>query len=68
MTCYEIVEMEFERIEFTMEDILAIHQGWISELYVQERRTEAEIVAALSKQNLIVTYVLSHLCHISSSY
>jgi hypothetical protein len=49
--------MELERVEFTLEEILAIHQDWIARLYFQDRKTEAEIVAALSQQRLIVTFV-----------
>ena len=60
--------MELERIEFTMEDILAIHRGWIEQLYLQNRKTEAEIVELLSQQRLIVTFVNSCTSHFHKGY
>jgi len=47
--------MDLEQIEFTMEEVLTIHREWIAKLYVQERKTEAEITNLLSHQKLIVT-------------
>jgi hypothetical protein len=47
--------MEFQSLEFTVEDILLMHRDWITKLYVEERKTEVEIVEQLYERHLVVT-------------
>ena len=47
--------MAFESLEFTVEDILNLHQDWITQLYVHDRKTEVEIIRALNEGHLVVT-------------
>jgi hypothetical protein len=47
--------MDFQNPELTVEDILNLHRGWITELYVQDRKTEVEIVSLLCERRLVVT-------------
>jgi hypothetical protein len=51
--------MEFQNLDLTVEDILNLHLLWITELYVQDRKTEEEIVDLLCERRLIVTWVAS---------
>jgi siroheme synthase (precorrin-2 oxidase/ferrochelatase) len=43
--------------ELTVEDVLNLHQYWITKLYIEERRTTEQIVRLLKERRLIVTYV-----------
>jgi len=47
--------METEGLEFTVEDILQCHRGWITDLYINEEKTEVEIVELLHERRLFVT-------------
>jgi len=47
--------MELETFEMTVEDILNMHRGWIIQTFVQDRKTEVEIVQILQERQLIVT-------------
>ena len=42
--------MDFQTLELTVEDILNLHRGWITELYIHDRRTDVEIVALLQEE------------------
>ena len=46
---------EIPEVELTVEDILNIHRFYITQLYVDERKTEAEIVNLLLERRLNVT-------------
>jgi hypothetical protein len=48
--------MEIEEIEFSIEDVLRFHQGWITKLYVEDGMTELEIVQELQERRLTVTF------------
>jgi hypothetical protein len=48
--------MDLHSFELTLEDILYLHRGWIADLYVQHRKTEAEIVDLVHEFGLRVTY------------
>lgn len=57
--------MELETYEITLEDILTIHRDWITQLRVQDRKSEVEIVQVLQERGLLVTWVSSlHVVHI----
>jgi hypothetical protein len=47
--------MEFQSLELTVEDLLNLHRYWITQLFVQDRKTEEEIVNLLNEGNIIVT-------------
>jgi hypothetical protein len=47
--------MEVETFEITIEDILNMHRGWITQTFVQDRKTEVEIVQILQERQLVVT-------------
>lgn len=58
LLCHEVeFTMEPEEIVFTPEDVSVIHRNWIQQLYLHDRKSEAEIVTVLSQQNLTITYV-----------
>jgi hypothetical protein len=44
-----------EQFELTMEDILEFHRGWLTQLYVEERKTEVEIIHELEDRRCIVS-------------
>jgi hypothetical protein len=46
--------MEFQNLEFTLEDMLELHREWISKLYVEDLRSETEIVELLRERRLVV--------------
>lgn len=46
---------EEEQRELSLKDILVLHRPWISKLYIEERKTVAEITQLLSRQKLVVT-------------
>lgn len=50
-----LTTMELETFEMTVEDILNMHRGWIIQTFVQDRKTEVEIVQILQERQLIVT-------------
>lgn len=47
--------MEIESLELTVDDILNFHRGWITSLYLEDRKTDVEIVGLLYEQGLTVT-------------
>jgi hypothetical protein len=47
--------MEFQSLDLTIDDILGLHRGWIAQLYVEDRKTEVEIVNLLHERGLFVT-------------
>lgn len=47
--------MEVESLEFTLEDILHLHRGWITKVFLEERKTEVEIVELLYEHHLTVS-------------
>jgi hypothetical protein len=53
--------MEVDTLELTIEDILCLHRGWIRKLFIEDRKTEVEIVEQLRDRRLRVTCVLSSL-------
>jgi len=50
--------MEIETYELTIDDILALHRSWITDLFVIEGKTEVEIVELLYDRHFVVRYVL----------
>jgi hypothetical protein len=46
--------MEIRSLELTIEDILLIHRQWITKLYAEDNKTEAEIVGMLHRRRLPV--------------
>jgi hypothetical protein len=50
--------MDIRNVELTVEDILSIHRHWVTKLYVEDNKTEAEIVSLLHECRLPVTYGL----------
>lgn len=42
--------------ELTLEDILNLHQQWITKLYMDDRKPVEEIVESLRVRGLFVTY------------
>ncbi len=48
--------MDFENLELTVEDMLQLHREWITKLYVEEGKTEMEIVELLQERHLFVGY------------
>jgi hypothetical protein len=47
--------MEVESLELTLEDVLRLHRGWITKLFVDDRKTDVEIVELLYECHLLVT-------------
>ncbi|KAE9368591.1 hypothetical protein N431DRAFT_560976 [Stipitochalara longipes BDJ] len=47
--------MEPQSLEFTVEDLLQCHRGWITELYVNDKKTEVEILELLHERRIFVT-------------
>jgi hypothetical protein len=43
--------MEAKNLELTIEDILLLHQGWITKLFVEDKKTEVEIVHLLYERH-----------------
>lgn len=54
--------MEVESLELTVEDILLLHQGWITKLFVEDKKTEVEIVHLLYERRLSVSCEIFSLC------
>jgi uncharacterized protein YutE (UPF0331/DUF86 family) len=48
--------MEIQNLEWTIEDVLNMHRYWITKLYVEDKKTEEEIVDLLSERRIVVTY------------
>lgn len=51
------IPLEIQNVELSLDDILSLHRHWITKLYVEERKTEEEIVGALYERRLPVTCV-----------
>ena len=47
--------MEIETFEFTIEDILSMHRWWISKLFIDDKKSEVEIMELLSERRLVAT-------------
>ncbi|KAH8813052.1 hypothetical protein F5884DRAFT_322150 [Xylogone sp. PMI_703] len=54
--------MEIENVQFTLEQILNIHRSWITKLYVQECKSEEEIVSILGGRGFQITVAQLHRC------
>jgi len=54
--------MERQSPALTVEDILSIHQEWITKLFIEDEHTEAEIVGILRKRHLFVKPSQIHGC------
>ena len=50
------MSMEIQQIELSVEDILNMHKSWISKLFVEDNRSEVEIVQELQEHHLTVSY------------
>lgn len=48
------MSMEGQAVELTTEDILRMHRHWITMLFVDDKKTEVEIVELLYERHLIV--------------
>ncbi|KUJ24476.1 uncharacterized protein LY89DRAFT_551685, partial [Mollisia scopiformis] len=46
-----------QHMEFSIEDILDMHRHWITKLYVEDGKTDVEIVGLLRERGFIVTWV-----------
>ncbi|TVY71322.1 hypothetical protein LSUE1_G010139, partial [Lachnellula suecica] len=46
--------MEIQHVELTIEDVLSLHRHWISKLYVEDLKSEVEIVQLLYERRLPV--------------
>lgn len=55
--------MEIQPPELTVADMLRIHRAWITMLFVEQKKTEAEIVQILYERNISVSWVLHSLSH-----
>lgn len=55
--------MEVETLELTIEDIVRLHRGYITDLFVEDKKTEVEIVQLLYEHRLFVRcgFLLSRL-------
>jgi len=53
------LHMELQSEELSIDDILSLHRHWITKLYVEDRKSEEEIVDALYERRLPVTCVPS---------
>ena len=51
-----MASMATQHVQLTIEDVLSIHRQWIIKLYVEEYKTEAEIVDLLYDRRLPVTW------------
>ncbi|RQM08366.1 hypothetical protein DH86_00002622 [Scytalidium sp. 3C] len=54
--------MPAEDIQFTLEQILNVHRPWITQLYVQECKTEQDIVSLLQERGFHITTAQIHRC------
>jgi hypothetical protein len=57
--------MEIQSLKLTIGDILLIHQQWITKLYAEDNRTEAEIVGMLHRRRLPVACEIAVILMIS---
>lgn len=48
--------MDIRNVELSVEDILSIHRHWITKLYLDDHKSEMEIVEMLYERRLPVTY------------
>jgi hypothetical protein len=51
------IPLEIQNVELSIDDILSLHRHWITKLYIEERKSEEEIVDALYERRLPVTCV-----------
>ncbi|KAH6661866.1 hypothetical protein B0J14DRAFT_313206 [Halenospora varia] len=54
--------MEVQSFDVTIRDILFIHRQWITKLYAEDNKTEAEIVGMLHNRRLPATLSQVHDC------
>jgi hypothetical protein len=47
--------MEAQSFELMIEDILLMHRQWITKLYIEDCKTEMEIVCILHRRRLLAT-------------
>jgi len=47
--------MEIQKYEFTMDELLVMHRYWITNLYLKEKKSEAEIVLLLQEHQIFVS-------------
>ena len=59
--------MEGDAYELTVDDVLALHRSWITDLFVTERKTEVEIIELLYHQRFVVRSVSFYLKIMSAS-
>jgi hypothetical protein len=55
------LSMEIQPPELTVAEMLRLHRAWITMLFVEQNKTEAEIVQMLYERNIIVSWVLPSL-------
>lgn len=57
--------MDIPGVELKIEEVLSIHRQWITKLYIEDSKTEAEIVDLLYEHRFFITYgptiVFTHL-------
>jgi len=56
-TLLSTMTVEIEPFELDIEDILRLHQGWITKLFVEDGRTEVDIVQLLYERRFVATLV-----------
>jgi hypothetical protein len=49
-------QIEMQNLELGIEDILSLHRQWITKLYIEDKKTEAEIVVTLYERRVSATY------------
>lgn len=57
-----LITVDMAAMEFTIEDILQMHRGWITKLFINDRRSELEILELLYEQRLVVPLSQIHQC------
>jgi hypothetical protein len=55
------MSMKIQPPELTVAEMLRLHRAWITMLFVEQNRTEAEIAQILYERNIIVSWVLPSL-------
>ena len=53
---YNPTIMEIQRLELTIDDIFSMNRHLITKLFIEDNKTEAEIVGMLHERRLFVSY------------
>ena len=52
--------MQAESLDLTIDDVLRLHRGWITKLFIDDKKAEKEIIELLYEHRLLVTCGLVH--------